>query len=180
MRNIGAKVIGLALLLVLFTGGLAMVQSHKVQATLVVSAGEAVVIPVTTNAFASTMETAVSTGEVTPIQEGDIITLSDTAAAQLRLNDGSTIDLDQGTVVVVSELVYNNDSFRMRFNLLAGKTFSKVVRLLKLDDAFEIRTPSSTASIRGKQFLVEFQRATTTNYNSGKQSHKPKAPTNTL
>ncbi len=150
---------GLATLLVILLGTFVLAQPGGAEATLVVSAGEVVVNQAGGVIFASTGDTAVSAGEVMTVQEGDTIRLDTAASAQLRLQDGSTVDLFGGTTLAVSELVNNDDSYRVRLNLLSGKTLSRVVRLLRSDDAFEIKTPSSTASVRGTVFTVEAQTA---------------------
>ena len=151
--------LGLATLLVIVLGTFVLAQPGSAEATLVVSAGEVVVNQAGGAIFASSGDTAVSAGEAMTVQEGDTIRLDATASAQLRLQDGSTVDLFGGTTLAVSELVNNDDSYRVRLNLLSGKTLSRVVRLLRSDDAFEIKTPSSTASVRGTVFTVEAQTA---------------------
>lgn len=153
---------GLATLLVLILGVFALAQPEGAEATLVVSAGEVVVNQAGGAIFASSAETAVSAGEVITVQKGDTIRLNDTALAQLRLQDGSTVDLFGGTTLAVTELVTNDDTYRVRFNLFSGKTLNRVVRLLRSNDAFEIKTPSSTASVRGTVFTVEAQTTETT------------------
>ena len=148
--------IGLATLLILIVGAFVLAQpGEDTKATLVVSAGEAVVNQASGAIFAGATDTAVSPGEVVTVEEGDTIRLSENAAAQLRLLDGSTVELYGGTTVAVSELVIEVESYRVRFDLLSGKMLNRVVRLLRADDAFEIRTPSSTASVRGTLFSVE-------------------------
>ncbi len=149
----------LATLLVLILGAFVLAQPGGAEATLVVSAGEVVVNQAGGAIFAGSADTAVSAGHVITVQEGDTIRLNDSASAQLRLQDGTTVDLFSGTTLAVSELVTNDDSFRVRLNLLSGKTLNRVVRLLRSDDAFEVKTPSSTASVRGTVFTVEVQTA---------------------
>lgn len=148
---------GLAAMLVLVFGAFVLALPGSTEATLVVSAGEVVVNQAGGALFAGVTETPVSSGDVMTVHEGDTIRLNDTASAQLRLQDGSTVDLFSSTTVAVTEMVYNDDSFRFQLNLLTGRTLSRVVRLLRADDAFEIKTPSSTASVRGTVFTVETQ-----------------------
>ncbi len=152
---------GLATLLVLILGAFVLAQPGGAEATLVVSSGEVVVNQAGGAIFASSAETAVSAGDVITVYEGDTIRLDAAAAAQLRLQDGSTVDLFGGTNMAVTELVTNEDSYRVRFSLFSGKTLNRVVRLLRSDDAFEVKTPSSTASVRGTVFTVEAQTAET-------------------
>jgi len=164
MINMRARTIGLAALLLLVLATFVMAQPGGSDATLIVSIGQAVVDRSVGGLFASSAETAVSAGEAVTVRKGDTIQLAETASAQLRLTDGSTIDLSGGTTLAVSELVNNNLSYRARFSLLAGRTLSHVVHLLRPDDSFEIKTPSSTASVRGTKFTVEVINAESTYY----------------
>jgi hypothetical protein len=155
MVNMRARTVGLAALFLLVIVTFVMAQPAGTDATLVVSAGQVVVNQSGGALFATATETAVSAGDVITVQEGDTIRLAETAAAKLRLNDGSTIDLAGGTILSIAELVSDNVSYRARFSLLTGRTLSQVVRLLRPNDSFEIKTPSSTASVRGTRFTVE-------------------------
>ncbi|WP_420645477.1 FecR family protein [Candidatus Leptofilum sp.] len=147
----------LAALLILILGAFVLAQPGRTEATLVVSAGEAVVNQAGGALFASMTEGSVASGEVMTVSEGDTIRLTENGSAQLRLQDGSTVDLSGGSTATVAELVTDGDSFRFQLNLISGKALSRVVRLLRANDAFEIRTPSSTASVRGTIFTVEVQ-----------------------
>lgn len=164
MVNMRARTVGLAALLLLVLATFVMAQPNGTDATLVVSAGQVVVNQSRGALLATSAETAVSAGEAVTVRAGDTIHLAETASAQLRLKDGSTIDLSGGTVLSISELVSNNISYRARFSLLTGKTLSQVGRLLRPDDSFEIKTPSSTASVRGTRFTVEVISAEVTYY----------------
>jgi len=164
MVNVRARTVGLAALLLLVLATFVMAQPGGTEATLVVSAGQAVVNQNKGTLFATSAETAISAGEVVTVREGDTIQLAETAAAQLRLNDGSTVDLFGGTTLSIYELVGDDLSYRARFSLLAGKTLSQVVHLLRPEDSFEIKTPSSTASVRGTRFTVEVISAEATYY----------------
>lgn len=146
---------GLAALLLLVLGAFVMAKSGGTEATLVVSSGEVVVNQVGEALFAGSSDTSVPSGEIVTVTEGDTIRLGDTASAQLRLKDGSTVDLFGGTTLTIAELVTNGDSYRVQLTVFSGKILNRVVRLLKPDDTFEIRTPSSTASVRGTVFTVE-------------------------
>ncbi len=164
MVNMRARTVGLATLFLLVLATFVMAQPGGTDATLVVSAGQAVVNQNRGAHFVTSAETAVSAGEAVTVRTGDTIQLAETATGQLRLKDGSTIDLSGGTTLIVSELVNNSISYRARFSLLAGKTLSQVVHLLRPEDSFEIKTPSSTASVRGTRFTVEVLSAESTYY----------------
>lgn len=151
--------VGFAALLLLVLGAFALVSPRGETATLVVSAGEAVVSQANGALLAGTTDTAVPAGEIITVGAGDTIRLADTATAQLRLNDGSTVDLFSGTTLNVAELVTDGD-YRVQLSLLSGKILNRVVRLLKPGNTFEVKTPSSTASVRGTVFTVETQSET--------------------
>lgn len=148
--------VGFAALLLLVLGAFALVAPRGETATLVVSAGEVVVSQADGALFAGATDTAVPAGEIITVSAGDTIRLADSATAQLRLNDGSTVDLYGGTTLTVAELVTDGD-YHVQLSLLSGKILNRVVRLLKPGDTFEIKTPSSTASVRGTIFTVETQ-----------------------
>jgi len=65
------------------------------------------------------------------------------------------VDLFENSTLQVTELFTTQDSYRVRLHMLSGKTVSRVIRLLGVDDAYEVSTPSSTASVRGTVFAVE-------------------------
>jgi hypothetical protein len=148
---------GFAAMLLLLVGTLVMAQPGGSEATLVVTAGEAVVNQAGGGIFSGTSDSAVSAGGIITVAKGDTIRLAETAVAQLRLQDGSTVDLSGGTTLSVAELISTDDSYRVQLDLLSGRVLNRVVRLLKPEDAFEIKTPSSTASVRGTVFSVEVQ-----------------------
>lgn len=123
---------------------------QQTNATLVVLQGEATLVP-----SGGGRAQVISAQEVAKVATGDEIRLTAAATAQLRLYDGSTVDLAPNTTLQITEMETNDDSYRVRLNLLLGRTVSRVERALGLGDAFEIRTPSSTASVRGTVFTVD-------------------------
>lgn len=148
--------IGLAALFVLVIGAFVMAQAGGVAAaTLVVATGEAFIDQAGGVVLSGGRETAVSPGEIITVEAGDTIRLGENSTAQLRLLDGSTVDIYSGTTFTVSELIIEDDNYQVKLSLLSGKLLSRVTRLLLPNNAFEIRTPSSTASVRGTLFLVE-------------------------
>ena len=159
MLNKRVWVAGLATLLVLILATFVVAQPQGTEAMLVVSAGQVVVNQAGGAIFAGVAETAVTAGDIVTVTQGDTIRVDENGTAQLRLQDGSTVDLFGGTTLTVSELVTSDNSYRVRLNLLSGKTLNRVIHLLKAGDAFEVKTPSSTASVRGTEFTVEARSA---------------------
>jgi hypothetical protein len=143
-------------ILVLLIGAFVLAQPDEGAATLVVFTGQATIVQVDTGLLASgRKEVVAEAGEVLTVVTGDTITLAADATGQIRLLDGSTVDLAANTSVDVTELVITDDSYRVRLRMLAGRTVSRVVTVLGVADRFEISTPSSTASVRGTVFTVE-------------------------
>ncbi len=146
----------LATVIVLILAAFAFAQPSGPEATLVVSAGQAVVSQNrnTLLVFPRETEVSIASGKALAIRAGDVINLPANATAQLRLQDGSTVDLFANTTLEVSELLTTEDSYRVQLNLLAGRTVNRIIRLLGANDRFDVRTPSSTASVRGTVFTV--------------------------
>jgi hypothetical protein len=156
LRRLGLAVAFLAL--AAFLGAFVLTGTRQASAaTLVVNEGETTLISQSRALllFTHQNETQIASGGTVAVSTGDAIGVPLDGSATLRLNDGSTVDLDGGTVVEVSELVTTDEDYRVRLNMMAGRTVSRVRRVLGAGDAFEIGTPSSTASVRGTVFTVE-------------------------
>ena len=125
-------------------------------ATLVVSEGRAVVTQ-KGGAFAngSGGTIGVGAGEAVAVRAGDAIRLEANSVAQLRFFDGGFVELSESASLEITELLTNETRYRVRLTLLTGRTFNSVSRALGNRDTFEIRTPSSTASVRGTVFQVK-------------------------
>lgn len=149
-------IIGIALVTVLLVSAFVAAQPMQgTEATLVVSTGEATVIQTgAVPLLSSKSSVSLSAGQALAVYTGDKISLGKESMGELRLHGGSVIDLAGGTSLEVTELNTNENTYRVRLNLLAGRTVSRVVKALGIGDAFEIRTPSSTASVRGTVFTV--------------------------
>jgi ferric-dicitrate binding protein FerR (iron transport regulator) len=156
LRRLGLAVAFLAL--AAFLGAFVLTGTRQASAaTLVVNEGETTLISQSRSLllFTHQNETQIVSGGTVAVSTGDAIGVPLDGSATLRLNDGSTVDLDGGTIVEVSELVTTDEDYRVRLNMMAGRTVSRVRRVLGAGDAFEIGTPSSTASVRGTVFTVE-------------------------
>ena len=124
----------------------ALAQPARIEATLVVTQGQAIVRQ-TGSLLSGQSEQTVLANEVVMVGTGDEIVLSAAAAAQLRLYDGSTVDLFENTTVEVTDLNTTEDSYRVRLNMLVGKTISRGERVLGIGDAFGIKAPCSRTSL---------------------------------
>jgi hypothetical protein len=146
---------GLVAIVFLLAGAFALAQPEQgTPATLLVLEGHAEVIQKGTFGFNNSAVT-VSDGQAMAVRAGDKINLGLPGSARLRFSDGSTVDLFEYTSLEINELLTTEKSYRVRLTLLTGRTLSSVSRALGIGDAFEIRTPSSTASVRGTVFRVD-------------------------
>lgn len=132
-------------------------------ATLLVSEGQATITQSHTRLgiLTTTADVTFHAGDVVTIGQGDVI-VQESGAGQLRLQDGSAIDLTAGTTLVMAELVITASDFRVQIQLLAGQTANRVEKLLGTSDYFRVQTPSSTAAVRGTLFSVEVVSETAT------------------
>lgn len=147
--------LGFALVVILVVSAVAFAQPRHAEATLVLTQGKATISEHGLATTTPNSKRLMSAGDIVVVNTGDEISLSSGARAQLRLYDGSTVDLFENSTLQVSELYTNRDSYRVQLHMLAGKTVSRVIRLLGVGDTFRISTPSSAASVRGTIFTVE-------------------------
>jgi hypothetical protein len=145
--------------------GFMMARPEKANATLVISEGSATVHQQETVLlfFSKPVERQLAAGDALGVRQGDRIVMGANATAQLRLVNGTTVDVAQGTEMVLTTLDVGEKHQRVSLNVLAGSVYSRVQKLIG-QDKFDITTPSSTASVRGTQFLVEIDDDNSTYY----------------
>ncbi|MBE2224473.1 MAG: FecR domain-containing protein [Anaerolineae bacterium] len=149
-------ILSLAIMVFLAVGGFVLAQPAGTEATLLVTEGDVTVLqPQRFFNFNNTHQTNLKTGDILVVRQGDTIEVSAASSAVLTMGDGTSADLFSETVVQVSELFSDETTFRVRLLLVTGRMVNRVQRLLKADDAYEVQTPSSTASVRGTVFTVD-------------------------
>jgi hypothetical protein len=93
-------------------------------------------------------------GEI--LSAGDTIRTGDGARAFLTYFEGSTVSLEPNTELTIedaSTLADGSTVVVMRQNV--GRTWHVVTRLITGDSKYEVKTPASTASVRGTTFTVD-------------------------
>src|SRR6266566_1977053 len=97
-----------------------------------------------------------------PAHEGDVIAAGDMirtesgAAAEITYFEGSSVRLEADTQIVVESLRTEADSGTViRMMQTLGRTWHVVTKLISGSSRYEVRTPSSTASVRGTIFAVD-------------------------
>jgi hypothetical protein len=99
-------------------------------------------------------------GEV--LKGGDAIKTADDARAVLTYFEGSTVTIEPGTVLSIDEAFAAQGSRSIRMTQDIGRTWHVVSKLLSSNSKYEVRTPASTASVRGTAFEVANQGPITT------------------
>jgi hypothetical protein len=101
-------------------------------------------------------------GSFAPANDGEILTAGDTvrtgegARAVLTYFEGSTVSLEPNTELTIedaSTLTDGSTIVVMRQNL--GRTWHVVTKLVTGSSKYEVKTPASTASVRGTTFTVD-------------------------
>jgi len=85
------------------------------------------------------------------LEEGDSIKVDDNSRAEITFFEGSTVELEAGTVVNISELSIAADtgSTTIMINEKVGKTISRVNKLTDAASRYEVETPACVAAVRG-------------------------------
>jgi hypothetical protein len=135
-RTAGAIGLGLALALAL---GWTAVVAFEVEAQASSSMLTVVTGSVVTSHAGSEFRRACD-GDV--IAAGDTIRTGEGAAAEITYFEGSSVRLEAGTEIVVESLSTSRGD-------ALGRAWNVIVRLVGGGSRYEVRTPSSTASVRG-------------------------------
>jgi len=101
-------------------------------------------------------------GTVAPANEGDVIVAGDAirtgsgALAEITYFEGSTVRIEAHTELVVERLSSSPDGGTVVAMWQAvGRTWHVVTKLITGGSRYEVRTPSSTATVRGTIFAVD-------------------------
>ncbi len=99
----------------------------------------------------------------TELGPGDVIKTGNESSAKILLFDGSILEIDQGTTIVIMELdLHNTGTTTIRIRQEIGKTVSRVQKLADTRSRYEIETPSAIAAVRGSTMIVDVLEDTTT------------------
>ena len=92
------------------------------------------------------------------LASGDVVKASADGRAVLTFFDGSSLTVDPGSVVRVSTLDrLENGGIRVVIEQTLGRTWASVAKLKTPDSKFEVKTPTSTAAVRGTAFETDVQ-----------------------
>jgi hypothetical protein len=103
-------------------------------------------------------------GSVTRANDGGVIVTGDTirtgsgAFAEITYFEGSTVRIEANTELVVEQLSTESDGGTViAMSQAFGRTWHVVTKLITGSSRYEVRTPSSTATVRGTIFAVDVQ-----------------------
>jgi hypothetical protein len=91
-------------------------------------------------------------GEV--LESGDAIRTSDAGRAILTYFEGSTVTIEPGTELAIDAAVTEGNDTVVQMTQSVGRTWHVVTKLIGGGSKYEVRTPASTASVRGTAFEV--------------------------
>jgi len=92
------------------------------------------------------------------LSEGIVIRVSNGGLANIYFPDGSVVRLDEDTRLVLEEGIfdYEDETLKVRINLLWGRVWSKIIGLATPDSHWEVKTSTAVAVVRGTAFGVEY------------------------
>ena len=90
------------------------------------------------------------------LSAGDRVRTSDQSHAIVTFFDGSTVELEPTTIItVVQAMAASTGALTIQLEQSLGRTWSSVLKLMRPDSKFEMRTPSATAVVRGTGFATD-------------------------
>jgi len=91
-------------------------------------------------------------------KNGDVVKSSQNGRAVLTFFDGSTLTVDPGSVVRVTTLNrLDNGGIQIVIEQTLGRSWASVAKLKTPDSKFEVKTPTSTAAVRGTAFETKVE-----------------------
>jgi hypothetical protein len=103
-----------------------------------------------------------ASGDVTVAADGDLLAAADSVEtgadgrAVITFFEGSTVEIEPSSAISIDALSVEADGGTIvRLTQAAGRTWHVVTKLLTGSSRYEVRTPASTASVRGTQFEID-------------------------
>ena len=95
-----------------------------------------------------------SDGQV--LSAGDRVRTADQGHAVVTFLDGSTVEIEPATTItVIQATAAATGAITIQVEQAIGRTWSSVQKLARADSRFELRTPATTATVRGTGFTTE-------------------------
>jgi hypothetical protein len=94
-----------------------------------------------------------SAAEGMVLKKGSSIKIGPGGSADILLFGSSVVRMDEKTQIKIAELKPEKGQRTVKLNQTAGKAWNKVLKVSGIDN-YEVRTPTSVATIRGTGFFV--------------------------
>ncbi len=98
------------------------------------------------------------------IAEGETIETDKTGMANVYFPDGSVARMDSNTKIQIltGEYDYDFKTLKVKISLIAGNLWSKIIKLVTPESAWEVTTSNAVAAVRGSAFGASATRESTT------------------
>jgi hypothetical protein len=98
------------------------------------------------------------------LRPGDSVKTGDNSSAKITFFDGSTIELQAGTVIGIASLNISRDTGSTTITLeqAIGSTISRVTKLVDPASRYEVETPTGVVAVRGSAMQVHVMEDGTT------------------
>ncbi len=146
---VGVVTLGFVLALVIGSAGL-LGGGHALgsSTTITVIGGDVSVRHGTTSSFVAAVD-----GEI--LNPGDAVRTGADARAVLTYFEGSTVTVEPNTELAIDAAAAQANDTIVQMTQTAGRTWHVVTKLVTGNSKYEVRTPASTASVRGTAFTVD-------------------------
>ena len=90
------------------------------------------------------------------LNAGDRVRTTDAGHAVVTFLDGSTVEIEPATTItVIQATAAASGAITIQIEQAIGRTWSAVQQLVRSDSKFELRTPATTATVRGTGFVTD-------------------------
>jgi len=92
-----------------------------------------------------------------PLEESDRIKTGADSFAEILIDDGSLVRVEENSEIVLSELSANYKTKRIEATIFLrfGRLLSNIAQFVDKRSRFSVRTPTTVAGVRGTEFIVE-------------------------
>ncbi|MBW2035817.1 MAG: FecR domain-containing protein [Deltaproteobacteria bacterium] len=92
-----------------------------------------------------------------PLEQSDRIRTGSFAFAEILIDDGSLVTVEQNSEITLSELSADVGTKKIESTIFLafGRLISNVARFMHRDSRYSVQTPTMVAGVRGTEFVVE-------------------------
>jgi len=97
------------------------------------------------------------------LNAGDRVRTADSGHAIVTFLDGSTVEIEPvTTITVIQATAAASGAITIQLEQAIGRTWTSIQRIVHADSKFELRTPATTATVRGTSFITDVLASGTT------------------